>query len=182
MEVKRIGYLRIDWNGFLEHAIESYPNEAAGFLFSRKPYSSEEEWFIFQVKNISDDPENAWIPERKDMLRIKGKAIKMGLTKIGNIHTHPYPKRVGFSEDLLSDIMRPSPAALKFAKRFNDVIRGILVCDDNAIYGIHFHDKFGKKIDVLVAEETKSSGDRSAKLTGGSSPLSPIKPRSRVKQ
>jgi len=151
--------MKITWNGFLGLAIDEYPNEVCGFLFSRKPYSPDEEWFVFPVKNISETPENSWIPDRNDTYRVKRKAIEMGLTKIGNIHTHPYPKGYPFCEHLLQDKLVPSGkdtttvpgiSDLEMARRWNDIIRGILVVGADAIYGLRWHDKFGKEIDIVV--------------------------------
>lgn len=149
--------MKIHWNGFLGQATLEYPKEVAGFLFSEKPYSPEEEWHVFLVKNVAKslglDPEHAWEPDRKEMLKIKQKAIRMGLTKIGNVHTHPYPKGIEYSENVLKEIIQPSKKDLRFARRFNDVVRGILVVGSDAIYDILFHDKFGKKIDIIVKSE-----------------------------
>jgi len=147
--------MKIHWNGFLTKAVRDYPNEVAGFLFSNRPYSSMEEWYVFSVKNIATDHLNAWRPEKKDMQKIKQKAIKQGLTKIGNIHTHPYPSNEPFNEDVLRKIIQPSKEDLRFARRFNDIIRGIVVTGQNAIYDILFHDKFGRKIDVFIEEVEK---------------------------
>lgn len=140
--------IKINWNGFLKKAVDEYPKEACAFLFSRKPYSSEEEWFVFQVKNISEDPD-AWIPNKKDMLKVKAKAIKMGLTKIGNIHSHPHK----FGNDMDEEIL-PSDKDLSFARRFNDIIRGIIVVESDCISRLKFHDKFGNPIDIEIEPTT----------------------------
>jgi len=145
--------MKIHWNEFLTKAVKDYPNEVAGFLFSSRPYSSMEEWHVFHVENIAIDRLNAWKPEKKDMQRIKQKAIRQGITKIGNIHTHPYPPDEPFNEDILQEVIQPSKKDLCFARRFNDVIRGIVVTGQDAIYDILFHDKFGRKIDISIEEE-----------------------------
>ena len=139
--------MEIEWNGFLKNAVEAFPNEVCAFLFSRKPYSLEEKWFVFQVKNISDTPKNSWIPDRKEMLAIKSKAVKMRLVKIGNIHTHPYR-----GNDDIEDECKPSEMDLGFARKFNDIIRGIMVVDNKTIYGIKFNDKFGNEIPIVVEQ------------------------------
>ncbi len=139
--------IKIHWNGFLEHAKKEYPDEACAFLFSKKPYSSSEEWFVFKVKNASPTPENRWIPDRKEMLKVKARALKQGLVKIGNIHTHPcLVKEI----DMPDDLHLPSETDLKFARRFNDVVRGIIVVMVDGISEPHFHDKFGNEINVGV--------------------------------
>lgn len=138
----------IYWNGFLTHAIQEYPKEACAFLFSKKPYSKDEEWQVFAVKNVADNPEEAWIPDKKEMLKVKAKATKLGLVKIGNIHTHPYWKEFGeFNLD------KPSEKDLHFARKFNDVVRIIVCISNKAVYGTFIHDKFGNKIDVGLIEK-----------------------------
>lgn len=147
---------RIRWNGFLKHAIGEYPKEACAFLFSKQPYSEKEEWFVFVVKNIADDPVGAWIPDKKEMLKVKAKATKMGLVKIGNVHTHPYWKELGiYNEDKMQEIIKPSEKDLHFARKFNDIIRIIICVDDKSVYDVFVHDKFGNKIDIKLVEETK---------------------------
>ncbi len=138
--------IKIHWHGFLGQAILEHPDEVCGFLFSDRPYMDGEEWHVFPVKNIAENKIYRWIPDRKDMLNAKRKAIKMGLVKIGNVHTHSKVADWQKAEELFL----PSPADLKFARRFNDIVRGIVVCDKERIYGVKFHDKFGRKIDVML--------------------------------
>jgi len=138
--------MKLHLNGMLKHAVESWPNEVCAFLFSNGPYSSDEEWHAFIVKNASDDPENRWIPDRKEMLTVKAKAIKLGLTKIGNIHSHP----VQGDYDWRGEYLLPSDDDLKFARRFNDTIRGIMAVDENGVLGFRFHDKFGRVVDIDI--------------------------------
>ena len=141
--------MKINWNNFLKIAVKEYPKEACAFLFSKKPYSNKEEWFVFPIKNISSNPEEEWIPDKKEMLKVKAKAIKLGLVKIGNIHSHPY-KEGGFNEDKMKDIIQPSDKDLLFARKFNDVIRIIVCVGNKAIYDTFVHDKFGNKIDIML--------------------------------
>jgi len=148
--------MKINWNGFIEHAIKEYPKEACGFLFSREPYSNEEEWFCFPVKNIAENQEEAWIPDKKDMLKVKAKAIKMGLVKIGNVHTHPYPKSQSYNEETMQRIIQPSDKDLSFARKFNDVIRIIICVGKKAIYNAYVHDKFGNKIDIYLESKEEN--------------------------
>ena len=140
--------MKIHWNGFMKSVVDEYPREVCAFLFSRSPYSYDEEWFVFQVKNISEIPAEEWIPDKNEMHRVKAKAIKMGLTKIGNIHSHPFIE--GY---LIENVIGPSKKDLQFARRFNDIIRGILVVSKEAIYGIRFHDKFGNQIPITVVSK-----------------------------
>ena len=144
----RSGTIKIHWNGFLEHAMKECPKEACAFLFSSKPYSPEEEWFVYPVKNIDNEPLDRWTPSRKEMLEVKSKAIKNKLVKIGNIHSHPLSKNLWNEKWLL-----PSDIDLQFARKWNDIIRGILCVDKTAIYGVNFHDKFGNKINLTVVSD-----------------------------
>jgi hypothetical protein len=96
-------------------------------LFSRKPYSPDEEWFVFPMKNVSTTPKTEWIPDKKQTTIIKNQAISQQLVKIGNIHTHPVR-----STSEVDYHLKPSEKDLAFARKFNDIIRGIMVvgrCD-----------------------------------------------------
>lgn len=143
----------IHWNGFFKHAMTEYPKEACAFLFSKKPYSEEEEWYVFAVKNIADDPIEAWIPDKQEMLKVKAKATKLGLVKIGNVHTHPYyDEWKPYNEDKMREIIQPSEKDLHFARKFNDVIRIIVCIDNKSVYSAFVHDKFGNEIDITLIE------------------------------
>ena len=137
--------MRIYFNGFVERAMSECPNEACGFIFSHKPYGPEEEWHVFPVKNISETSEIAWDPDKKELQRVKKQALKSELTLIGNIHSHPYH---GHKFNNIGDLLLPSKTDLKFARKYNDIIRGILVVSKTKVYGIKFHDKFGNIISI----------------------------------
>lgn len=139
--------MKIHWNGFLEKAVKEYPKEACAFLFSKEPYSINEEWFVFPVKNVAENPEEQWIPDKKETLKIKNESTKQQLVKIGNIHTHC------LHGENIDEMFKPSNLDLKFAQRFNDIIRGIIVVNKISIFGIMFHDKFGNKIHIGVESE-----------------------------
>lgn len=142
---------QIEWNGFLKHAVDSLPNEACGFLYSDKPFEEDGKWFVFPVENVSDNPTDVWKPDKREMREIKKKARKLKLILIGNIHTHPLPlAKEGLTLDAMDEAIKPSKTDLRFAKRYNDIIRGIIICNKNAILGIEFHDMFGRKIDINV--------------------------------
>ena len=143
--------MEINFNGFLKKAIEEYPKEVCAFLFSKKPYSNEEEWFCFPVSNIDPHPEEGWMPDEKEMSKIKKEAKERGLVKIGNIHTHPVIKGDVFHEEYFE----PSERDLKFAKKYRDVVRGIMVVDSETIYGIKFHDMFGNRSKLYFIKKRK---------------------------
>jgi len=150
---------QIKFNGFLKEAMQNYPKESCAFLYSDKPLEQDGKWFVFSIKNISEEPEHFWIPDKKEVAKIKKKARDMNLIKIGNIHTHPIPESFEscIGEDFIEENFKPSDTDLKFAKKFNDIIRGIIVIDKKAIYGIKFHDMFGRKIDVVVEDKELNS-------------------------
>lgn len=105
--------MKITWNGFLGVAVKCFPNEACGFLFSKNLYTPEEEWFVFPCKNIAENPEYEWKPNKEEMLKIKKHAMKLGLTKLGNIHTHPC-----FDSKDIEELFLSSDTDLKFARKF----------------------------------------------------------------
>ena len=136
-------------------AIEKYPEEVCGFLFAKNLYNEQEKWFVFSVKNIADNPEEAWIPDKQEMFKVKAKATKLKLIKIGNVHSHPYYEEwKPYSEDKMREIIKPSEKDLHFARKFNDVVRIIVCIDDKAVYDTFVHDKFGNKIDIQLEEVT----------------------------
>ncbi len=149
----------INWNEFLKMCCTNYPNESCAFLFAEKPFSEFEKWHVFPVANNSSDPTNSWIPDKSQMAKVKKKARAFGLTKIGNIHSHPIPFDLlhkvpspGEEFDIVREASLPSELDLKFARKFNDTIRGILVVGPDAIYHQYFHDQFGKQIHILTNE------------------------------
>lgn len=140
----------IDWNGFIKQCCENYPFESCAFLFAKMPFRNVEEWFVFPVDNVAEDKTKRWIPDKKQMQQVKRKAKQLQLTKIGNVHSHPLPedfKELSNSEqeELIYYHNQPSDTDLKYARKHNDIIRGILVVDDVAVYAHCFHDQYGNK-------------------------------------
>ena len=140
----------IHWNGFIEQCYNSYPEECCAFLFARKPFSNSEEWFVFPVTNVAEDKRKGWVPDKKELQKVKKKAKEMGLTRIGNIHSHPLPEGANADENIIEFMRHPSEIDLKYARRHNDIIRGILVVDNERVYAHMFHDQFGEPIDIYV--------------------------------
>lgn len=136
--------IEIHWNGFIKLACEAYPKEACAMLYAKKPFATDQEWFVFPIKNVHPNPEEGWIPDKAELSKLKQKTDKMGLVKIGNVHSHPYTTA--------DDDKNPSDTDLKFARKFNDIVRGILVVDNEGIYGHCWHDKFGNEIYLSVTE------------------------------
>lgn len=138
---------KIIWNGFHKYAMHKYPEEVCAFLYSDKPFEDDGKWFIFRIKNVAEDKRNSWVPDKKEMRQIKKKATNLKLIKIGNIHSHPI-----INDIFVEELLKPSEVDLKFAKRFNDIIRGIVVVSEDTVYGTQFHDMFGRKIDICLEE------------------------------
>lgn len=143
-------------DNFISHARKQFPNEAAGFLFSKNLYSPQEEWLILPVGNISESPQDSWFPDKKDMLKAKKEATNKGFIKIGNIHTHPCP--VGTFDDW-EQLVQPSDKDLMFARKFNDIVRIILLLDKTALLACFVHDKFGNEIKVMLHDKVCGDHD-----------------------
>lgn len=75
------------------------------------------------------------------MAKVKKKARDMGYVKIGNVHSHPYPENEKVDADIILEISHPSDVDLKFARKFNDIIRGIIVVGKDEFYATRFHDQ-----------------------------------------
>lgn len=149
----------IQWDNFgrdfLGHALQSDgKTELCAWLFSDMPYGDDEKWYVVEVKVIpcdfdGDGFNEGWKPDKKDMTKVKKLARKTRWTKIGNVHTHPISN--DFEEHHLAseleDASRPSDTDLKFARKFNDVVRGIVVIDYRCNPPKHlatvWHDQYG---------------------------------------
>jgi len=140
--------IRINWNGFLEICCKQYPKEACAMLYAKRPFSSNpaQEWFVFPIKNVHNSPKDGWMPDNKELARTKKIADEQGMVKIGNIHSHPMMQQ----DDDIDDLGKPSDTDLQFARKFNDIIRGILVTDGGEVLAISWHDKFGNNYNIEV--------------------------------
>ena len=145
--------IKINWNAFLKIACEKYPEEAAAMLYATKMYSENEEWFVFPIENIADNPEDAWIPDKKEIAKLKKIAKKKELIKLGNIHSHPFPKDAKKTEEDICELVRPSELDLKYASKFSDTVRGIVLTDGSAILAMFFHDLYGNEIPIHLNSE-----------------------------
>lgn len=144
----------IEWNNFLKICCEDYPEESCAFLFARTPFRLVEEWHVFPVDNVAQDKTKLWIPDKKQLQKVKKWAKVNGLTKIGNIHSHPLPKdfedlSTSERERIIEHHNQPSDADLKYARKHNNIVKGILVVDDKGIYAHCFHDQFGEPLPDL---------------------------------
>jgi len=167
--------IKIHWNGFLEICCKAYPKEACAMLYAKKPFSEEQEWFVYPIKNVHPEPCNGWQPDNKELSKIKRQTDKEGLVKIGNVHSHPLPPVKDHQElsddedmcDMWKRYSEPSDIDLQFARKFNDIIRGILVVDSEGVYEHGWHDKFGNMFEMFLIEEVDSSQPLDVKQEGG---------------
>ena len=141
----------IEWNNFLKICCDNYPEESCAFLYAKIPFHITEKWFVFPVDNVAEDKKEGWLPDKKQMAKIKRKARFLGLTKIGNIHSHPLPENfkdfdTSSREKIIDYHKQPSDVDLKYAKKYNNIVRGILVIDSKRIYAYCFHDQFGEPL------------------------------------
>lgn len=139
-------YHDINWGNFLNLILDpSRANkESCAWIFVEMKTNT---WNVFDVKNVGlkgKSLEESFAPDKKDFASVKRIARKQKLTRIGNVHTH-IARNIFDTEHQL----RPSKIDLKYAKRYNDIIRGIIVTlfpDDKArgyIYGIIWIDQYG---------------------------------------
>lgn len=167
MEYKLVK-IKIHWDNFLSLCCKQHPKEACAMLYAYKPFSRQEEWFVFPIRNAHENPEEGWIPDKKELSKLKIKTAKLGLVKIGNVHSHPLPNKEDYDNYMIDGkrlsefddqvemweaFGSPSDMDLKYVKKFNDIIRGILVVDDLGVYHHVWHDKFGNKIKLYLTEE-----------------------------
>ena len=124
----------------------------------------------FPIGNAHENPQEGWIPDKKELAKIKIKTDKLDLVKIGNVHSHPMPNKKDYDDymvsgkrlsdfddqvDMWEEFGSPSDMDLKYARKFNDIIRGILVVDDLGVYHHVWHDKFGNRIKLYFDEEIR---------------------------
>lgn len=136
--------VRINWNGFLEHAAKEYPKEACGYIFSENHYTKKEEWHVFKVKNISKNPNVEWDPCRNELSKIKRFCKKGQLIKLGTVHSHPYKEK-----DIDWSLIHPSERDLKSASKWNQIINCIILVTEFGNKGIRFYDMFNREIEVF---------------------------------
>jgi hypothetical protein len=152
--------MRIDWHGFLDIIVlpERSKQESCAWLFSEKPLSPLDLVHVVEVTNIglksqSNDVTSTFAPDPKEFAKVKQSARKAGYTRIGNVHTHLV---YGNNKAELEAQRGPSDTDLSFAKRFNDIIRGIIVVvfpdprKAGVIDSVIWHDQYGQKLDLDV--------------------------------
>jgi len=157
--------ISVEWNGFIKMCCENYPAESCAFLFAKAPFKGAEKWFVFPVENIAVDKVNQWSPHPQELKLVKEKAKDQRLTPIGNVHSHTLPESFKTASKLergqmINEHMFPSDVDLRYARRFNNIVRGILVVDDNAVYECYFHDQFGVNLDLYLNGITEGGSEK----------------------
>jgi hypothetical protein len=144
--------MRIEWHEFLDEVVKPARRnqESCAWLFSEKPLCSDDVIHVVEVSNvgIKGDITNSFAPNKKEFAKVKAMAKKSGYTRIGNVHTHNV-----FDKALVAEQNKPSDTDLKFARRFNDIIRGIVVVvfpsevdQDGVIEEIVWHNQYGDRL------------------------------------
>jgi len=139
----------IDWNGFLETIVKpSRSNqESCAWIFAD---IKTDMWNVIEVKNVGlkgRKLKDSFAPDKKEFAKAKRLARKEGWTKIGNIHTHVV---VSGTWREAEQQLRPSEVDLKYARRYNDIVRAVIVVkfpdrrSMGKIYGIVWFDQYGK--------------------------------------
>jgi len=141
------------WNDFLNQIVQPYRyEESCAWLFCDKPFCLDHTVYVFPIENIGlkgHSKKSSFAPNRKQLQKVKQIAKKRGLTKIGNVHTHvlqPDYDPIDFDYD---SFCLPSELDLKFARKFNDIIRGIITVifnkdgEHGMIWDIVWHDQYG---------------------------------------
>lgn len=146
MEIPPSDSTVINWNGFLETIVKrsrQFQESCAWIFVDMK----NDVWNILEVKNVGlkDKPiAHSFAPNKKEFAKAKRLAKKNGWTRIGCVHTH-----IVVTKNEAEYQLRPSEADLKYARKFNDIIRGIIVVQftnsriEGKIYGIIWTDQYG---------------------------------------
>ena len=145
MDIPPSRYTKINWNDFLITIIKKSrkDQESCAWIFVD---IKNDEWNIIEVKNVGltgQSKRHTFAPDKKDFAKAKRLARKNGWTRIGCVHTH-----VVNNDEEAEYQMRPSEADLKYARKFNDIIRGIVVVKfdwhkNGIIYGMIWLDQYG---------------------------------------
>lgn len=151
----------IYWNNFLETITQHSRSkqESCAWIFAeihQYPNRYDDIWYVFEVKNdglkyFGETREEAmrysFRPNKKDFEKVKRKARKLKLTRIGNVHTHVV---IGNDIEELEYQLNPSETDLLYARKFNDIIRAVIVVHfpdpekKGILFGIAWFDQYGK--------------------------------------
>jgi len=151
----------IDWGDFLDNIVDPSRSgqESCAWIFIDV---DEYKWHVLEVTNVglkdqgetrSERIEHSFAPDKNDFARVKRIAKKNGWTKFGCIHTHVV---ISSNINRVKYQMQPSDADLKYARKFNDIVRGIIVVQfvnrrkKGKIYGYVWFDQFGKILEKWV--------------------------------
>jgi len=154
------------WKAFLRLAVEPGKyEESCAWLFCDKPFCDDHTVYVFPVKNIGlkgYTTRESFAPEKKSFQQVKKIAKKKQLTKIGLVHTHVLASGEEPDDMDYDDFVLPSDEDLKFARRFNNVIRGIVMVvfakdgQKGILWNVVWHDQFGN---ILNCEKKAVLGE-----------------------
>jgi hypothetical protein len=134
--------MHIDWHCFLNNCLYDYPKQYIGILYSENPFSTNDKWHVLEVKNNHTKPEMDFLPDSKDLTNLKFRTKQLKLTKIGVIHSHPYPENTPFFIKTIQELLQPTQTDIENAIRYNDLINCIIVCNKKEILGMRFFRPF----------------------------------------
>ncbi len=148
MEIPPLDSTIINWNGFLETIRQPSraKQESCAWIFVDMKTGI---WNILKVKNIGLKDmsiRHSFAPDKKDFAKIKRIAKKNKWTRIGCVHTHVV---TDVTHAGLEHQMQPSEPDIKYAKKYNDIVRIIIVVGflgktlKGRIYGIIWFDQYG---------------------------------------
>lgn len=72
-------------NEIIQHAREAQPREACGILAGKNGTVER----IYQMKNVSDRPEDCYFMDSREQLKVVKEIRKLGLEMLGIYHSHP---------------------------------------------------------------------------------------------
>lgn len=142
----------INWSGFLDRIIKPSraKQESCAWIFADIENNI---WNVLEVGNVGLKNKSivrSFAPDKKEFTKVKKLARECKLTKLGNVHTHVVVENeYDHIDGELENQLRPSEMDLKYARRFNDIIRGVIVVwfkdykSKGMIYGIVWHDQYG---------------------------------------
>lgn len=148
----------VDWNGFLENIVSPSRSsqESCAWIFAE---IKRDIWHVLEVKNVGLKgrlTKDTFAPDKKEFAKIKRYARKKKWTRIGNVHTHVVCGEDCEDKSLLDYQLYPSDPDLSWARRFNDIVRAVVVVmfpdrrKRGRIYGICWFDQYGN---ILMREK-----------------------------
>jgi len=145
------------WHGFLDNILEPERanQESCAWIFADL---IADVWHVLEVKNVGlkhlgDTVEkrirHSFAPDKNSFAKAKRWARKQGLTRIGCVHTHVVH---GSSKREIEYQLNPSEADLKYARKYGDIVRAVIVVSyptrggKGILSGIIWFDQYGNDL------------------------------------